>query len=109
CARATITGEWSEALLDRSAWCLEDRRLQLEATVEQLSTLSQASARRAVRIASYLDPVATCLDPNLLERLPVPPLELRGEIRAIRATISASDQRRYEGRSAEALDLAIKS
>ncbi|MCB9569165.1 MAG: serine/threonine protein kinase [Myxococcales bacterium] len=108
CANATITEAWGDALLDRSAWCFEDRRLQLEATVQQISTLSPASARRAVRIASYLDPVATCLDPNLLERLPVPPLEVRGEVRAIRATISASDQRRYEGHSGDALDLAIK-
>ncbi|MBK8265608.1 MAG: tetratricopeptide repeat protein [Nannocystis sp.] len=109
CARATITREWDDALFDRSAWCFEDRRLQLEATVEQIATLNRASARRAVRIASYLDPVASCLDPNLLQRLPAPPLATRDEIRAIRATISESDQLRHAGRFGEALAVAASA
>ncbi|MCA9706464.1 MAG: serine/threonine protein kinase, partial [Myxococcales bacterium] len=109
CVHATIEHSWDEAQLDRSAWCFEDRRLQLEATVEQLATLEPAAARRAVRIASYLDPVATCLDPNPLQRLPAPPLEMRDEIRAIRAVLSKSDQLRHAGMYAEALEQARRA
>ena len=107
CAHATIARDWDADLLGRASWCFEDRRLQLEATVEQIATLTRASARRAVRIASYLDPVATCLDPALLLRLPTPPLEMRAEIRAIRALLSDSDRLRYAGRYAEALRVAV--
>ena len=106
CAHATIERDWDAERLDRSSWCFEDRRLQLEATVEQLSTLNRASARRAVRIASYLDPVATCLDPALVQRLQAPPLVLRGAVRAIRATLSESDALRYSGQFAVSLAVA---
>ncbi len=109
CVHATIERDWDAERIDRASWCFEDRRLQLEATVEQLSTLDRASARRAVRIASYLDPVATCLDPVLVQRLPAPPLALRDEIRAIRATLSESDTLRHGGRFAEALAVATRA
>ncbi|MCH9686648.1 MAG: serine/threonine-protein kinase [Deltaproteobacteria bacterium] len=107
CRHGSIERDWDEALLDRSRWCFEDRRLQLEATVEQIATLQTASARRAVRIASYLDPVDQCLDPNLLRRLPAPPTAMRDEIRAIRSTLSESDRFRHAGYYSEALDMAV--
>ena len=106
CVHATIDRDWDDSLVDRSSWCFEDRRLQLEATVEQIATLNRASSRRAVRIASYLDPVEPCLDPKHLERLPAPPLEMRGEVRAIRATLSRSDRLRHSGRHVDALEVA---
>ncbi len=106
CRHGSVERDWDEALLDRAHWCFEDRRLQLEATVDQIATLQTASARRAVRIASYLDPVDPCLDPNLLRRLPVPPTAMRDDIRAIRSTLSESDRLRHAGRYAEALDVA---
>lgn len=107
CAHTTIAGDWDAERLDHASWCFEDRRLQLEATVDQLSTLDRGSARRAVRIASYLDPVATCLDLALVQRLPTPPPTLRDEVRAIRASIGESDALRHNGRTAEALAVAI--
>ncbi len=106
CVHATIDRDWDDALVDRSSWCFEDRRLQLEATVEQIATLNRASSRRAVRIASYLDPVEPCLDPKHLERLPAPPLEMRDEVRAIRSTLSRSDRLRHSGRQVDALEVA---
>ncbi len=103
CAHATIDRDWGDDLRERSRWCLEDRKLQLEATVEQLSRSSVEAARRGVRLPSYLDPVSTCLDPKLLQRLPAPPPELRDEIRSIRAAIDGAEAQRHAGRYADAL------
>ncbi len=106
CLHGTVQRDWDEDLHDRAAWCFEDRRLALEATVEQIATSNPAAARRAVRLASYLDPVATCLDPNTLRRLPVPPREQRDEIRSIRAILNESDGLRHAGKYGEALVVA---
>ena len=66
-------------------------------------------ARRAVRLASYLDPIATCLDPALLERLPAPPIAMRAEIRKTRALMTASDKLRHGGLASKALDVATRA
>lgn len=106
CLHRSVHRDWTAEQLDRSAWCFEDRRLQLEATVDQIAGGDARAARRAVRLASYLDPVDACLDPDLLERLPAPPAEKRDEIRSVRATLIASDKLRHGGMSADALELA---
>lgn len=106
CLHANVEEDWEAEILDRSAWCLEDRQLQLEATVNQIAGADRGAARRAVRLASYLDPVETCLDPKLLNRLPVPPLAMRDEVRAIRVELTKSDKLRHGGQSSEAAVVA---
>ncbi|MCH9687142.1 MAG: tetratricopeptide repeat protein, partial [Deltaproteobacteria bacterium] len=109
CRHRTIERDWDEQRVDRSMWCFEDRRLQFEATINQIATSNVQAARRAVRVASYLEPVAACLDPQLLQRLPAPPLELRDEIRSIRADLTESDQLRHNGNFADSLEVARKA
>lgn len=106
CQRASIENEWSDTMADHAAWCFEDRRLQLEATIDQISTGDAKAARRAVRLVSYLDPVETCLDPKLLARFPAPPIELRDRIRTIRARLIEVDRLRHRGMYSEALEAA---
>jgi tetratricopeptide (TPR) repeat protein/predicted Ser/Thr protein kinase len=106
CRHGTIERDWDAELQDRSAWCFEDRRLQREATVDQITTSGPEAARRAVRLASYLDPVHACLDPKLLRRLPMPPPEIRDEIRSIRKALSESDGLRHAGKFTDALAVA---
>lgn len=103
CVHETIARDWESLQIDRAKWCLEDRRLQLEATVGQIGSLDRMGARRAVRVGSYLDSVDSCLDEQALRQLPVPPPELRAGIRAVRAKMVESDTRRYQGNYAEAL------
>ncbi len=103
CLHTTVHGDWTAERSERSMWCFEDRRLQLEATVEQLAEGDANTARRAVRLVSYLDPVQTCLDPNLLERLPAPPEELRDRIRLIRDRLVEVDRLRHAGNVSDAL------
>ena len=108
CRHESVYADWDGERLDRSAWCFEDRLLQLEATADQIAQSDARAARRAVRLASYLDPVDTCLDPKLLERLPAPPRETRAEIRSIRGDLVASDRFRHAGTVGAALELAAQ-
>lgn len=103
CTHETILEDWSPELSDRAMWCFEDRRLQLEATVDQISRGDMKAARRAVRLASYLDPVESCLNEEFLERLPVPPMEIRDAIRDVRARLIDVDRLRHAGRYDEAM------
>ncbi|MEM6293696.1 MAG: serine/threonine-protein kinase [Myxococcota bacterium] len=106
CLHATVDEDWSSERSDRSMWCFEDRQLQLEATVDQISTGDAKAARRAVRLVSYLDPADACLDPILLERLPAPPFELRDRIRSIRVALVDIDRLRHRGEYVDALSAA---
>ncbi len=106
CLHTSVQQDWTAEQSDRSMWCFEDRQLQLAATVEQISGGDAKAARRAVRLASYLDPVEVCLDLNLLERLPAPPTEIRDTVRAIRTRLIAVDRLRHAGMYADALEEA---
>ena len=106
CVRTTVEKEWSAERADRAMWCFEDRRQQLVATVAQISGSDAKAARRAVRIASYLDPVDACLDPELIERLPAPPADIRDQIRAIREQLIESDRLRHGGMPLDAFEVA---
>lgn len=68
--------------------------------------VERPEARRAVRIASYLDPVEVCLDPVVLQRLPMPPLEQRDDIRSLRTQLTEVERAQHQGRFADALALA---
>lgn len=107
CLHANVQRDWTEEDARRALWCLEDRQLQLEATVDQISAGDRTAARRAVRLASYLDPIDGCLDRSLLERLPAPPEELQDDIRGVRARLIASDRLRHRGEVAGALEHAV--
>jgi len=107
CLHATVEKDWTSDDNARALWCLEDRQLQLEATIDQISTSDAKSARRAVRLASYLDPAETCLDVKLLERLAAPPEALRDAIRGVRKRLIESDRLRHRGQRPEALDEAV--
>ncbi len=106
CMHHQVDGDWDEVLLARSAWCFEDRRLAFEATVDQIATGDVSAARRAVRLASYLEPIGKCLDPTLLERLPIPPPHMQAETRAIRMALIQVDRLRHAGRYDEAYEAA---
>lgn len=107
CVHHDVDRDWDDVTLARAEWCFEDRRLAFEATVDQIATGDAKGARRAVRLASYLEPVANCLDLTLLERLSMPPAHMRAETRSIRMTLIQSDRLRHAGRYAEAYQVAV--
>ncbi|MCR9164304.1 MAG: protein kinase domain-containing protein [Nannocystaceae bacterium] len=109
CVRSSVNAEWSAKRADRAMWCFEDRRGQLAAAVDQISEGDATTARRAVRIASYLDPIDACLDPDLIDRLPAPPADIREQIRDVRAQLIESDSLRHGGDPLDAADIAHRA
>ncbi len=92
--------------LDRTMWCLDERRLELESLVAELSRANEQTVQRAVPAASGLERVEPCRDAALLSRLPVPPTTGRSEIRAVRAGLAEAGNLELAGKYTEGLALA---
>ncbi len=88
CLDATVLGVWDTDTLDRSLWCLDDRRLELEATLAVLLAADSNVVEKAVTAAAELTKVDACRDPDLLARLSPPAPEHRDEIRSVRAELA---------------------
>ncbi len=68
CLAHRVERRWDEELFDRARGCLEERRLELEAVVGELTGGDPTSIRRAVSVAARLEPVESCLDEGALRR-----------------------------------------
>jgi eukaryotic-like serine/threonine-protein kinase len=106
CMDATVAGTWDANILDRSVWCLDERRMKLEALLRELSRAEPETVENAVPAAAALTRVEACLDADLLERLPSPPSEHREEIRETRVELSRANALQQMGSYEEALILA---
>jgi tetratricopeptide (TPR) repeat protein len=106
CLDHDLRGLWSADTLDRSVWCLEDRRGDLEALIAELSRADRSVLQKAVPAAAGLEPVAGCRDPALLARLPALPAEGRDELRAVRAEFSRASGLDAAGRYKEVAEVA---
>ncbi|MCB9756212.1 MAG: serine/threonine protein kinase [Myxococcales bacterium] len=85
-ARVRRAKGWDEQTLDRAAWCLELRGLELAALASELARADEKMARRAVSAAAKLEEVWACQDPRLLSLLPGPPRD-RAAVRAASETL----------------------
>jgi tetratricopeptide (TPR) repeat protein/predicted Ser/Thr protein kinase len=88
CVDATVEDLWDDETLDRSVWCLDERRLELDALVTELADADVETVTRAVQAAASLRRVDPCRDAALLARLPPPPTESRDEAQAVRVELS---------------------
>jgi tetratricopeptide (TPR) repeat protein len=91
CVRAEVRSEWDANDLDRSLWCLDERRLAFGALVAELQDAKHETVVAAVASAAGLPRVAPCLDEALLQRLPAPPADGRDAIEAVRVELSRVD------------------
>jgi hypothetical protein len=73
CLDAQVRGRWSAETLDRSLWCLDERRMQLESLVDELTSADADVVQAAVPAATGLSSVAACRDEAVLEVLMPPP------------------------------------
>ena len=87
CVDTNIHRTWTADLHDRALWCLDERRLQLEAVVEALTHADARIVQKSVSVASVLARVENCRDSAMLARLTAPPSESREPIRAVRSEI----------------------
>jgi tetratricopeptide (TPR) repeat protein/tRNA A-37 threonylcarbamoyl transferase component Bud32 len=88
CLKAVIAHEWSAEMLDRSRWCLDERRFEFAALAGELQAAKRETASEAVQAAAGLRRVDPCLDERHLAQLPAPPEEQREAIRSVRMDLA---------------------
>jgi eukaryotic-like serine/threonine-protein kinase len=87
CLDARVRGVWDDDVHERSRWCLDERQMELEALLVELSRADPEIVNQAVPAAAGLGSVEPCRDRELLSRTPVPPPERREDVRAVRAQL----------------------
>jgi tetratricopeptide (TPR) repeat protein len=105
----TEAREWSDDLLARAVWCLDDRRSELEVLVEEFTRANATVVQTAELAAADLRPVEACLDRALLLRQPAPPTHGREELRAAHVGLARARTLQLAGDYAAALKLATET
>jgi len=107
CIDTKVERTRSDEMLDRSRWCLDERRMELAALVDELSHTETVVIQRAVQAAAGLPRIGPCRDDDALARLPPPPPAQRSErLERVRRDLAVVRARAWSGRHAEALDMA---
>ena len=105
CLDTRVRGNVDEDTLDRSVWCLDERRMEMEALIVELSTADTTSVQKAVVAAAGLSQVGQCQDAHRLGSLPPLP-EDPESVQAVLWMLSRAVARRAAGKYEEGLDLA---
>lgn len=105
CMHVDVEASWDADTLDRALWCLEDRRVEVEVLVDELSHADVAAVQKAILAAAHLRPIAACLDEDQLRRQLTPPAADRGTVGQLRRDLTRAYSLKFLGRYAEALAL----
>ncbi|MEM7156485.1 MAG: tetratricopeptide repeat-containing serine/threonine-protein kinase [Myxococcota bacterium] len=105
CMDAQVHERWDAETLERSLWCLDDRRFAFEALVGELSEPQEHSVSQAVAAAGTLESVDPCRDAAQLARMPDPP-EQRDEVQSVRRDLSRAGALLAAGSHPEGLEVA---
>jgi eukaryotic-like serine/threonine-protein kinase len=106
CLHATVHEEWDDTLLERSLWCLDDRRIELDTLVTELSRGEPRALQKAVQAAAGLARIEPCIDRDQLSRQPEPPTEGRVAVEQVRIDLSRAAALRVTGAYADGLAVA---
>ncbi|MCY1054719.1 serine/threonine-protein kinase [Nannocystis sp. SCPEA4] len=105
CLDARVRDAWTEGTLERSVWCLDERRMQLEALLAGLSRASATSVQHAVAAAAQLPRIGPCRDEHRLAAAPPLPSD-RQRVLALLETLSQAAARQAAGVYGEGLERA---
>lgn len=108
CSAAHVHARWEPAVLERSLWCLDDRRMELESLVVELSAADADVMRRAVGAAAGLESIAACSDERALEVLVIPPVD-PSTLREVRMELARAGGLRRAGRYDKGLEQATSA
>jgi tetratricopeptide (TPR) repeat protein/predicted Ser/Thr protein kinase len=109
CLAVEVRQTASVDVLERVQWCFEDRLTELEGFVAELTVADAQAVYLAVPAAASLTSIEPCRDAESWQRLPAPPVEQQGEVRAVRAALSRISALMHAGRSPRALELATET
>jgi tetratricopeptide (TPR) repeat protein/tRNA A-37 threonylcarbamoyl transferase component Bud32 len=106
CLDANVRGVWDADTLDRSLWCLDERRVELSSLVDELSRADETVVQKAVAAAAGLSSVAPCRDESALAMLSPPPTENREQVQKVRQEVTRAANLKVAGRYDEGLEVA---
>jgi eukaryotic-like serine/threonine-protein kinase len=109
CLGTEVHGTWDEDLHARAQWCLDERRMELEALVEELSRGTSQSVENAAQAAAGLEQVDPCGGRDHLLRTPNPPAERREEVRVVRTELSRAAALERTGSYEDGFEVARKA
>jgi tetratricopeptide (TPR) repeat protein/predicted Ser/Thr protein kinase len=109
CLEAGVRDHWTQDTLERSVWCMEERRLEMAALVAELRDAKPETVNAGVMAVSGLRAVDPCLDEQLLARFPEVPDTQRADVEAVRAELSRVTALRATGDYEAGLALAQES
>jgi tetratricopeptide (TPR) repeat protein len=107
CEATRLRGEQSEDMLDRRMACLEQRRMELDATADVLAHADRMVLENATHTAKSLAPVSDCGDlARLAARVMPPDVVTRGQVERSWGELGRAKALHVAGRYAEGEPLA---
>jgi len=106
CMNAEVHRTWDADRLDRALWCLEERRMELESLVAELSRADATMAQMAVDATTALPAAIPCIHESASESLPPPPAEARSSIDRVRGALARAATLDAAGKYDQGLALA---
>ena len=94
---------------ERAAWCLADRKAELEMTVELLRNPTRSLIEHAVLLVSQPFDIEGCADEAALARIELPPPEQREQVREIHRELVRADSTDAGGDRAAAEAIATEA
>ena len=105
CLDTRVRRTQDEDTLDRSQWCLDERRMEIAALVDELSHVDAQSAQHAVLVTAGLSPVAPCRDAHRLAAMPSLPKDRDG-MTEVQRTLARAHALRAAGEHEDGLAAA---
>jgi tetratricopeptide (TPR) repeat protein/predicted Ser/Thr protein kinase len=105
CVAVEVERTWDAKLDAAAQWCLDERRMEIEALVAELARADANTVENAVEAVASLSSSDPCTHENVLRRLPTPPADRAAEIRAVREQLQRAAALERAGRSREGLAL----
>jgi serine/threonine protein kinase/tetratricopeptide (TPR) repeat protein len=105
CFDAEVHDSSTAETIDRSEWCFEHRKDELDALVSELQRADASFVQGSIAAASTWAPLALCRDPAELAAMPMPPPEQREEARAAGRDVARAVALRAAGRYDEGLEV----
>ncbi len=106
CLDTEVYARWDAETVDRSRWCLEDKRDQLQGMVDGLLAADADVVQHAVTSVLWPAAVEQCRDPRALAEVPPPPVDDRAAVRAVSIELGRANALMERGRIDEGLALA---
>ena len=105
CMRMEVDAVWDAELFGRAVWCLDERRMELAATVAEFMRADVATVQAAVPTVAGLGAIGSCVDEGYLRGQSVSSAEDRAAVEEIRGELSRARALARAGKSADGLAL----